>query len=392
MTLELESFRVAVDDSVLDDLRGRLEHARLPNQIAGIGWEQGTELEFLRELLTYWRESYDWRACEARLNAFDQVVTEVDGQRLHAIVARSPDPDATPLLMVHGWPGSVTEFLDVLGPLTDPAAHGGDPADAFHVVCPSLPGFGFSGPTSARGWHPRRIAEACVELMDALGFERYGAQGGDWGSIVAANVADLVPDRVLGLHLNFVTVARPRSSNEGNDPPLTPEEEAGFVDLLEWRRDGAGYQEIQGTRPQSLGYGLDDSPAGLAAWIVEKFRAWSDCIGDDGAVDVLRAFTKDRLLDNITLYWVTGTGTSSCRIYWEMRQAGKAALPQEFVRVPTGIANFPAEITKMPRAWVEHRYRVEHWTAPPHGGHFAAMEVPMLFTDDVRTFFRGLPG
>jgi microsomal epoxide hydrolase len=227
--------------------------------------------------------------------------------------------------------------------------------------------------------------------MEALGFERYGAQGGDWGSIVAANVADLVPDRVIGLHLNFVTVSRPKAG-----PPLTPEEEAGFVDLLEWRRDGAGYQEIQGTRPQSLGYGLDDSPAGLAAWIVEKFRAWSDRVRDDGdrddgEADVLRSFTKDRLLDNITLYWVTGTGASSCRIYWEMRQVGKAALPQEFVRVPTGIANFPAEITKMPRAWVEARYDVVHWTEPPRGGHFAAMEVPDLFVDDVRTFYRGLP-
>ncbi len=284
-----------------------------------------------------------------------------------------------------GGRARLTEFLDVLGPLTDPAAHGGDPADAFHVVCPSLPGFGLSGPTAAPGWHPRRIAEACVELMGALGFDRYGAQGGDWGSIVAANVADLVPDRVVGLHLNFVTVARPRSRREGGGPPLTPEEEAGFADLLEWRREGAGYQEIQGTRPQSLGYGLDDSPAGLAGWIVEKFRAWSDCDGD-----VLRSFTKDRLLDNITLYWVTGTGTSSCRIYWEMRQAGKAAIPQEFVRVPTGVANFPAEITKMPRAWVEARYEVVHWTQPPRGGHFAAMEVPDLFVDDVRTFYRAL--
>jgi microsomal epoxide hydrolase len=387
MTLELTPFHAAVDDAVLVDLRERLARTRFPNQVADIGWDQGTELGFLEHLVAYWRESYDWRACEARVNAYDQIVTDVDGQRLHAIVARSPVPDATPLLMVHGWPGSVMEFLDVLGPLTDPAAHGGDPADAFHVVCPSLPGFGFSGPTSAPGWHPRRIGEACVELMDALGFERYGAQGGDWGSIVAANVADLVPDRVIGLHLNFVTVSRPKDG-----APLTATEEAGFADLVAWRRDGAGYQEIQGTRPQSLGYGLDDSPAGLAAWIVEKFRAWSDCARDEGEVDVLRSFTLDRLLDNITLYWVTGTGASSCRIYWEMRQAGKAAIPQEYVRVPTGIANFPAEITKMPRAWVEGRYDVVHWTEPPHGGHFAAMEVPALFTDDVRTFFRGLPG
>jgi microsomal epoxide hydrolase len=378
MALELTRFRAEVDESLLADLRDRLVRTRLPNQIAGVGWEQGTELGYLEELLAYWRDEYDWRACEARLNAFEQMVTEVDGQRLHALVARSPEPGATPLLLVHGWPGSVVEFLDVLGPLTDPVAHGGEAGDAFHVVCPSLPGFGFSGPTHERGWHPRRIASACIELMDALGFDRYGAQGGDWGSIVTANVADLAPERVIGLHLNFVTVSRPKDG-----PPLTPEDEAHFIAMLEWRKDGAGYQEIQGTRPQSLGYGLDDSPAALAAWIVEKFRAWSDC---DGELE--RSFTKDRLLDNITLYWVTGTGASSCRIYWEMRQVGRAAIPQEFVAVPTGVANFPAEVTKMPRAWVEGRYNLVHWTDPARGGHFAAMEVPDLFVDDVRTFFR----
>jgi microsomal epoxide hydrolase len=216
--------------------------------------------------------------------------------------------------------------------------------------------------------------------MADLGFERFGAQGGDWGSVVTANVADLVPDRVAGLHLNFVTVSPPKDG-----PPLTDAEQVDFARLLEWRKDGAGYQEIQGTRPQTLGYALQDSPAGLCAWIVEKFRAWSDCGGD-----VESLFSRDRLLDNVTLYWVTGTAASSCRIYWEMRQAGRSAMPQQFVDVPTGIANFPAEITKVPRAWVERRYRVVHWTEPPRGGHFAAMEVPDLFVDDVRTFFRPL--
>ncbi len=371
-----------VEQRVLDDLRDRLARTRLPNAIEGIGWDQGTDREYLAELLTYWRDGYDWRACEARFAAHDDHVIEVDGQRIHAVVARSPHEDALPLLLVHGWPGSVTEFLDVFGPLTDPTAHGGDASDAFHVVAPSLPGFGFSGPTHERGWHPRRIAEACVELMSSLGFDRFGAQGGDWGSIVSANVADLVPDRVVGLHLNFVTVSPPKDG-----PPLTEEEQAAFAGLLEWRKTGAGYQEIQGTRPQSLGYGLDDSPAGLCAWIVEKLRAWSDT-SLWIAGDLEGSFTRDRMLDDVTLYWVTGTGTSSCRIYWEMRQAGKSAIPQEFVRVPTGIANFPAEITKMPRRWVEGRYDVVHWTEPPHGGHFAAMEVPELFVDDVRTFFR----
>jgi len=367
-----------VPEVVLDDLRTRLAGTRLPNAIDGIGWDQGTDRSYLEHLLEHWRDRYDWRSCERRLAAHDEHEIVVDGQRIHAVVARSPHADAVPLLLVHGWPGSVVEFLDVLGPLTDPVAHGGDAADAFHVVAPSLPGFGFSGPTHARGWNPRRIAEACLTLMADLGFDRYGAQGGDWGSLVTANVADLAPDRVVGLHLNFVTVPPPKDG-----APLTDEEEARLARLAEWRTDGAGYQEIQGTRPQTLGYGLEDSPAGLCAWIVEKFRAWADCGGD-----VERAFDRDRLLDNITLYWVTATATSSCRIYWEMRQAGRAALPQSFVQVPTGIASFPAEVTRLPRRWVEGRYNVVHWTEPVRGGHFAAMEVPELFVDDVRSFFR----
>jgi len=370
------------EQRVLDDLRDRLARTRLPNAIAGIGWEQGTDRDYLSGLLDHWRDEYDWRACEARFGELDEHAIDVDGQRVHAVVARSPHVDALPLLLVHGWPGSVTEFLDVFGPLTDPTAHGGDAADAFHVVAPSLPGFGFSGPTHERGWHPRRIAEACVELMSALEFDRFGAQGGDWGSIVTANVADLVPDRVAGLHLNFVTVSPPKDG-----PPLTDEEQAQLARVLEWRKDGAAYQEIQGTRPQSLGYGLEDSPAGLCAWIVEKLRAWSDpSLRTDGGGAL--SFSRDRILDNVTLYWVSGTATSSCRIYWEMRQAGKSAVPQGFVDVPTGVANFPAEITKLPRRWVEARYDVVHWTEPPRGGHFAAMEVPDVFVADVRQFFR----
>lgn len=369
---------LAVPDEVLDDLRERLARARLPNQIDGIGWDQGTELGYLEALLRYWREEYDWRAAEARLNALDHVATEIDGQRIHAIHARSPEPDALPLVITHGWPGSVVEFLHVIGPLSDPRAHGGDPADAFHVVCPSLPGFAFSGPTHERGWHPRRIAAAWAECMSWLGYTRYGAQGGDWGSVVSSNLADLRPDAVLGLHLNFVTVRPPT-----NAAPLTPDEQAAFDRLGEWAKTGAGYQEIQGTRPQTLGYGLEDSPAGLCAWIVEKFREWSDA-------DLDEAFTKDQLLTNVMVYWITRTATSSARIYWEMRQARREAIPQARIEVPTGIANFPVEITRMPRAWVEHRYNVTHWTEPPRGGHFAAMEVPDLFVQDVREFFRSM--
>jgi len=377
--MQLSEFRVDVPDAVLDDLRLRLERTRFSNVIDGVGWEQGTDLAYLRELVAHWRDHYDWRAAEARLNAFPQVVTEVDGQTIHAIHARSPEPGALPLLLVHGWPGSVVEFLDVIGPLSDPGAHAGATTDAFHVVAPSLPGFGFSCPTHERGWQPRRIAAAFVQLMIALGYERFAVQGGDWGSIVTANIADLEPERVVGLHLNFVTAGAIR---DGSAPALTPAEEDDLARLAEWRRDGTGYQEIQGTRPQTLGYALDDSPAGLCAWIVEKFRAWSDCDGD-----VERSFTKDQLLNNVTLYWVTATGGSSGRIYWETRQAGRDALPQSRIEVPTGIARYPAEITKMPRAWIERRYNVTHWSDQPRGGHFAAMEVPDLFVDDLRQFF-----
>lgn len=378
--LTLEPFRVEVRDAVLKDLHERLDRTRFPNQIEGIDWAQGTELGFLSELVGYWRSTYDWRATEARLNAFDQVVTEIDGQRFHAIHARSPEPDALPLLLVHGWPGSVVEFLDVLGPLTDPVAHGGDARDAFHVVAPSLPGFAWSGPTHERGWHPRRIAGAFHRLMRALGYERYGAQGGDWGSVVTSNLADLEPAAVVGLHLNFVVVSMPK----GDDvPPLTKEEEAGLAGLSEWRTTGAGYQEIQGTKPQTLGYALEDSPVGLCAWIVEKFDAWGD-----GSLAIDKMFSFDQLLANITTYWVTGTAASASRIYWEMRQARREAIPQDRVEVPTGVANYPAEVTKMPRAWVAHRYNVRHWVDQPRGGHFAAMEVPDLFVPDVRAFFR----
>lgn len=370
----MEPFTIAVPDAVLDDLAERLARTRLPNAVDGIGWEQGTDLDLLTELVAHWRDGYDWRAWEARLNRWGHVVTEVEGQRIHALHARSPHPDALPLLLVHGWPGSVVEFLDVVGPLTDPP----DGGDAFHVVAPSLPGFGWSGPTTERGWHPRRIAGAFGELMTRLGYDRFGAQGGDWGAVVCPNVADLFPERVVGLHVNFVAVPRPDDA-----PPLTEAEQHDLLALQAFRRSGTGYQEQQGTKPQTLGFALQDSPVGLAAWIVEKFRDWSDCDGD-----VTRSFSFDQLLTNVMAYWVTGTAASSLRIYWEMRQAGAAAVPQAYVGVPTGVANFPAEITRTPRAWVERRYHVTHWTQPARGGHFAAMEVPDLFVDDVRTFFR----
>jgi microsomal epoxide hydrolase len=273
-----------------------------------------------------------------------------------------------PLVLSHGWPGSVVEFLDCIGPLVDPP----DPRDAFTVVVPSLPGYGFSGPTSAPGWTPRRIGGAFATVMERMGYDRYGVQGGDWGSMVSANMADLYPDRVAGLHLNFLTVPPPK----GVEAPAHPPAER-------FAATGNGYQQIQGTKPQTVGYLLEDSPAGLAGWIVEKFREWSDCDGDPE-----RSFSKDQLLTNVMVYWVTRTATSAARLYWEMRQAGRSAVPQAPVTVPTGVANFPVEVARCERAWAERRYNIVHWSELPRGGHFAAMEVPDLFVDDVRTFFR----
>ncbi len=372
-------FTVSVPDPVLGDLAERLLRWRRPNQVEP-GWEQGTDLAYLEQLVGYWRGSYDWRSAERRLNELEHFVTEYEGQRIHFVHARSAHQGALPIMLIHGWPGSVVEFLDVIRPLTDPVAFGGDPTDAFHVVAPSLPGYAFSGPTTRPGWHPRRMADAFAWLMASLGYGRYGVQGGDWGSVIGANLAEVDRLHVAGLHLNFVAVGRP----EGDDvSTLTDDERRALEDLRAWRRTGAGYQEIQATRPQTLGYALEDSPAGLAAWIVEKFRSWSDCGGD-----VERSFTKDQLLTNIMLYWVTGTATSSARLYYEMRRAGASAAPQAFVGVPTGIARFAGEVTRVPRRWVERRYHVTHWAEIERGGHFAAMEVPDLFVDDVRRFFR----
>jgi epoxide hydrolase len=374
----VESFRVAVPEPVLSDLRARLQVARLPNEIAGAMWRYGSDLSYVRELVAYWRDSFDWRAQEARLNLFDHYTTVVDGQQIHFIHQRSGVPGALPLMLVHGWPGSVVEFLDVIQPLCAPQ----DPADAFDLVIPSLPGYGFSGPTTEAGWHPRRIASAFVELMDELGYQRYGVQGGDWGSLTVANMADLAPEQVCGLHLNFLTAPRP-ARVEPED--LSPEDRENLDAARRWQDRETGYSAIQGTKPQTVGYALEDSPVGLAAWIVEKFRAWSDCDGD-----VEKSFTKDQLLTNITLYWVTATATSSARLYYEMRQAGAAALPQAPVVVPTSVSNYPAELSKPPREWAERRYNITRWVDQPRGGHFAAMEVPDLFVSDVADFFRSL--
>jgi epoxide hydrolase len=377
--LRIEPFTIDVPDAVLDDLHERLARTRFPEQIPDAGWDYGTELGYLEELVGYWRDNYDWRKQEARLNELDNFTTEIDGQRIHFIDARSPEPNAMPLIISHGWPGSVVEFLDIIDPLTNPRAHGGKPEDAFHVVCPSLPGYAFSGPTHERGWDPQRVAQTFATLMAGLGYERYGAQGGDWGSMISTQLGLVDPDHIAGIHLNMLIALPP----EGEDfSTLTESELAGLTDAANYMENDSGYAKIQGTKPQTIGYLLDDSPAGLAAWIVEKFRTWSDCDGD-----VERRFSKDRMLTNIMLYWVTATGHSAGRLYYEATKAGRFGPQGARVEVPTAAAVFPREIVRPPRRWAEHSYNITHWTEMPSGGHFAAMEEPGLLVDDVRTFF-----
>jgi pimeloyl-ACP methyl ester carboxylesterase len=372
----IEPFEIRVDDSILDDLHRRLTSTRLPDQIENTGWEYGIPLDYLGELIGYWRHTYDWRSEESRLNGFDHYRTTVDGQLIHFIHARSASPDALPLLLTHGWPGSVVEFLDVIPRLTDPESFGGQAGDAFHVIAPSLPGYGFSGPTRSRGWDPARIARAFVELMDRLGYRRYVAQGGDWGAQVTTRLGSLDPDHCVSIHLNMALGLRPETPG-----PLTEEEQADVAGMKQFADEESGYANEQGTKPQTLGVALNDSPAGLLAWMVEKFRAWSDCGGHPEP-----CFSRDQLITNAMLYWVTQTSTSSARLYWETKHSASAAPP--FVEVPTGVARYPKEVLRWPRSWVERQYNVVHWAVMERGGHFAAMEQPDLFVDDLRQHFR----
>ena len=378
MSEAIERFEIHVDDSVLEDLRERLARTRFPDQIEGTGWEYGTPIDYLRDLVGHWRDRYDWRRAEARLNELPHFRTTIDGQPVHFVHARSAHADAFPLLLVHGWPGSIVEFLDVIPRLTDPEAHGGRGADAFHVIAPSLPGYGFSGPTRARGWDTRRIARAFVELMRRLEYARYGAQGGDWGAQVATRIGAFDPEHCAALHLNMPLGARPKEPG-----PLGDEDQADLAAMAAFQDEESGYALEQATKPQTLGVGLNDSPAGLLAWIVEKFRAWSDCGGDPE-----KSFPRDRLLTNVMLYWVTGTIASSARLYWEHKHGGGWTEAPEPVRVPTGVARYPKEVLRFPRPWVERQYHVIDWTKMPRGGHFAAMEEPELFVENLRSFFR----
>jgi pimeloyl-ACP methyl ester carboxylesterase len=372
-------FKIRVDDAVLTDLQQRLARTRFPGEITNSDWDYGTNLAYLKELVAYWRDRYDWRAAERRLNQFDQFKTNIDGLDVHFIHQRSKNPNAMPVAMTHGWPGSVVEFTKVIGPLTDPAAHGGNASDSFHVVAISLPGFGFSGKPTERGYSPERIAGIVAKLMARLGYTRYGLQGGDWGSSISRFAAINDASHVAGLHLNFCLAGPPPGAKDPNEG-VTPAELERSRARQAYFDNERGYFLEQSTKPQTIGYSLDDSPAGLAAWIVEKFRSWSDV---DGVVE--KKFTKDELLTNIMIYWVTQSGASSARIYYENQRAKP---PQKRVEVPTGCAVFPKEISIAPRRWVEAQYNVTRWTEMPRGGHFAALEEPDLFVDDVRAFFR----
>ncbi|HZR84680.1 MAG TPA: epoxide hydrolase [Candidatus Binatia bacterium] len=381
--MHTEPFRIHVPDADLADLRERLARTRFPAELPGSGWGYGTDVAYAKELVAYWRDRYDWRAHEARFNELPQIRADVGGLKIHAIHQRGKGPKPFPLVITHGWPGSVYEFTKILGPLTDPGKHGGDPADAFDVVCPSMPGYGWSEGAKEPGMDPERIAGLWVELMHGLGYPRFGAQGGDWGAMVTTYLGFRHAASVAGIHLNMVIAFPPNPQNptEGAEPDELP----ALMEMAQFFKDETGYQQIQGTKPQTLSFGLTDSPAGLAAWIVEKFRTWSDCGGD-----VERRFTKDELLTNVMFYWATATANSSCRLYCETMRAGKFPPTGFRVDVPTGCAIFPKEIVRPPRKWAESMYRVQRWTRFPAGGHFAALEEPEALVEDVRAFFRPL--
>jgi pimeloyl-ACP methyl ester carboxylesterase len=375
-------FKIRVPDAVLTDLKQRLRQARLPDEIPGSGWDYGTNLDYLKQLIAYWRDSFDWREQERRLNQLPQFKTNIDGLNIHFVHQRSSNPDALPLVLVHGWPGSFIEFTKIIGPLTDPAAHGGSARDAFHVVAVSLPGFGFSDKPRERGYSPAKMAAIVAKLMARLGYARYGVQGGDWGSTITRSMAINDASHVVGWHSNFCNAGPPPGEADPNAgvPAVELERMRARQAFFDTER---GYFLIQSTKPQTLGYGLNDSPVGLAGWIVEKFRSWCDCDGD-----VEKKFSKDLLLTNITTYWVTETIASSTRIYYENQRA--AGAPAGRVTVPSACAVFPKEIVLPPRRWVEARDNVTRWTEMARGGHFAALEQPELLLDDIRAFFRTL--
>jgi pimeloyl-ACP methyl ester carboxylesterase len=373
---QIRPFHLAVPQDQLDDLHRCIDQTRWPEKETVDDWSQGVPLAALQDLVGYWRNAHDWRACEDRLNAIGQFVCQIDGLDIHFLHVRSPHPGAAPLLLTHGWPGSVIEFLDCIGPLTDPVAHGGSAGDAFDVVIPSLPGYGFSGKPAATGWGVERIGRAWAELMRRLGYTRWFAQGGDWGSMITTVMGGQAPEGLAGIHVNL-PVARPSAADKADtSPEVRRALEAGAL----YSSAEAGYSTQQKTRPQTIGYGLVDSPVALAAWIYEKMWAWTDNAGRPED-----ALSRTAILDNITLYWLTGTGASAARLYWESF-GGIASYPP--VLLPSAVSNFPKEITKAPRKWAERLLtNLVYWSETDRGGHFAAWEEPDLFVAELRKAF-----
>ena len=380
--MEVNAFKIEVPDEVLEDLRRRLETVRWPDQIPNSGWDYGSNLDYLKELVEYWRSGFDWRAQEAKLNVFRHFKSPVDGLDIHFIHERGKGPNPIPLVITHGWPSTFYEMHKIISLLADPGAHGGDPADAFDVVAPSLPGFGFSGQSTEPGMDVQRVAGMWEKLMtENLGYPRFAAQGGDIGAGVTSRLGHGHAGSMIGIHLTSVN--RPTPYLGPGSRELTEAEQAHIAQRERWMRDEGGYNHIQSTKPQTLSYGLNDSPVGLAAWIVEKYRTWSDCGGD-----VERRFTKDELLTNITIYWVTQTIGSSVRMYYDNQRGTWEIGKDELAPTPAAVAVFPGEISRPPREWAERSYNICRWTDMPSGGHFAALEEPELLAEDVRAFFR----
>lgn len=380
--MTLQTFKVQIPQETLDDLQQRLARTRWPDEISGAGWDYGSNLSYMKDLLDYWQSHFDWRAQEEKINRFSHFRASIDNFGIHFIHERGKGSNPMPIIITHGWPSSFYQMLKIIPLLTDPASHGGDPADSFDVIVPSMPGYGFSDLPSKPGFTLSHIANLWARLMkEELGHHRFAAQGGDIGSGVTARLALTYPELLVGIHVNDV-----RNPYLGEGARGLSEAERKFVAEEEkWEKEEGAYGSIQATKPQTLAYGLNDSPVGLAAWVVEKFRSWSDC---DGNVE--RRFTKDELLTNLTIYWATKTINSSIRLYYEHRHNSLPPKRGERIQVPTAVALFPKDLSRPPREWAERTCNVQRWTEMPRGGHFAAMEEPELLVEDIRAFFRPL--
>jgi len=380
---EIRDFSIAIKEEQLADLRQRLRMTRWPEKEAVTDWSQGIPLAYMQELCGYWANEYDWRLSEARMNLFPQYITGIDGLDIHFIHVTSPEADAVPMIMTHGWPGSIAEFLKVIGPLTDPVAHGGEAKDAVHLVCPSLPGYGFSGKPTETGWGVEKIASVWDQLMNRLGYERYLAQGGDWGSAVTTAMGMQNLGSCAAIHLNMPLASPGKAARENP----TEEDKRAFAAIARYQTWETGYSTEHKTRPQTIGYSLVDSPAGLAAWVIEKFYAWTDCDGHPENI-----LLREELLDNLMLFWLPANGASSARLYWESFDRAFAK-QDKLVTLPVGCSIFPKEIIPMPRSWAETRYaNIVYWNELDKGGHFAALEQPQLFIGEIRRWLDCVKG